>query len=136
MLAAQMVATHSLAMRLTKTASTSTFPPQIEAALNGAAKLMRIYTAQMEVLTRYRRRGEQTVRVEHVHIHSGGQAVVGVVNNTTRVGEGEPKHADRPRALAYAPEPALRSPNTERQAVPIARGEEPAPVPDARRRTG
>jgi hypothetical protein len=35
MLATQMVATHGLAVSLMKVASTSTFPPQIEAALNG-----------------------------------------------------------------------------------------------------
>jgi hypothetical protein len=134
MLVAQMVATHGLAMSLTKAASTSTFPPQIEAALNSAIKLMRTYTAQMEALVRYRRRGEQAVRVEHVHVHPGGQALVGVVN--TRVGEGEPNHADRPRALAHAPEPALWRPNAGRQAVPVAGSEEPAPLPDARWRPG
>ena len=30
-----------------------------------------------EVLLKYRRRGEQRVHVEHVHVHNGGKAIVG-----------------------------------------------------------
>jgi hypothetical protein len=91
----------------------------------------------MEALIRYRRRGEQTVRVEHVHVHPGGQAVVGIVNNArTAEAERDSYHAARPHALADAPEPALRSPHSERQAMPVAGGEEAAPLPHARRRPG
>ena len=35
---------------------------------------------KIEVLAKLRRGGEQTVRVEHVHVHSGGQAVAGHVS--------------------------------------------------------
>jgi hypothetical protein len=35
---------------------------------------------KIEVLAKLRRGGEQTVRVEHVHLHSGGQAVAGHVS--------------------------------------------------------
>ena len=34
-----------------------------------AIKLLRTYTAQLEALAKLRRGGEQTVRVEHVHVH-------------------------------------------------------------------
>jgi hypothetical protein len=111
MLVAQMVATHGLAMSLTKVASTSTFPPQIEAALNNAIKLMRTYTAQMEALVRYRRRGEQTVRVEHVHVHPGGQAVVGIQCPDGRSRKGFTACGSTPRACrcirVCVAEPAL-----------------------------
>jgi hypothetical protein len=30
---------------------------------------------------RYRRGNKQTVEVRHVHIHSGGQGVVGIINS-------------------------------------------------------
>src|SRR5437016_1013262 len=40
---------------------------------------------QVEALKRYRSRGEQTVRVEHVTVNKGGQAIVG---NVTHGGEG------------------------------------------------
>ena len=43
-------------------------------------KLARTFTAQVEALKRYRSRGEQTVRVEHVHVNEGGQAIIGDVS--------------------------------------------------------
>src|SRR5262249_40010389 len=36
---------------------------------NMAIKLPRTYTAQLEALAKLRRGGEETVRVEHVHVH-------------------------------------------------------------------
>jgi len=42
---------------------------------------MRIFLEELTALQRLRGRvGEQKVTVEHVHIHEGGQAVVGTVN--------------------------------------------------------
>ena len=38
----------------------------------------------MEALKRYRTDGQQKVTVEHVHVHAGGQAVVGTVNTRGR----------------------------------------------------
>ena len=37
------------------------------------------FAAQVEALKRYRSRGDQTVRVEHVTVNEGGQAIVGNV---------------------------------------------------------
>jgi hypothetical protein len=45
-----------------------------------AIKLLRTYTKQMEALQRYRGKGQQKVTVEHVRVHSGGQAIVGTVS--------------------------------------------------------
>jgi hypothetical protein len=38
------------------------------------------FAAQIEALKRYRSRAEQTVRVEHVTVNEGGQAIVGNVS--------------------------------------------------------
>ena len=43
---------------------------------------------QVEALAKLRRGGEQTVRVEHVHVYPGGQAVVGNVTHHGRPGVG------------------------------------------------
>ena len=40
---------------------------------------MRAYATQVEVLRRRRNGGQQFVRVEHVHVNEGGQAVIGDV---------------------------------------------------------
>ncbi len=45
--------------------------------LNGASKLLTRHHETLDALLKYRRRGEQRVHVEHVHVHNGGQAVVG-----------------------------------------------------------
>ena len=42
-----------------------------------AARLVRAYATQVEALRRLRSGGSQFVRVEHVHINEGGQAVIG-----------------------------------------------------------
>jgi hypothetical protein len=48
---------------------------------NLTTKFMRTYTLQVEALARKRRKGEQNVTVKHVHVHAGGQAVVGNVSH-------------------------------------------------------
>ena len=80
MLAAQMIAAHSAAMECYRRAM---IPEQPGAArnenLSQANKLSRTYATLMEALDRHRGKGQQKVTVEHVHVHSGGQAVVGAV---------------------------------------------------------
>ena len=46
---------------------------------SAAARLMRTFAMQVEVFRRLRNGGQQFVRVEHVHINEGGQAVIGNV---------------------------------------------------------
>jgi len=79
MLATQMVATHSAAITaLARLKSSETFLQHGNYG-NLAIKLLRTYTAQMEALNRHRGKGQQKVTVEHVHVHEGGQAIVGAV---------------------------------------------------------
>jgi hypothetical protein len=104
------------------------------ANLNQANKLSRTYAALLEALNRHRGKGQQKVTVEHVHVHAGGQAVVGVVG-TPGGGGDQRKSEEQPRAkqLAHALEPALPSQDTGRDSMPIARDDERA-LPDARRK--
>ena len=45
------------------------------------AKLGRAFAAQVEALRKLKNGGSQFVRVEHVHVNGGGQAVIGNVAN-------------------------------------------------------
>ena len=46
---------------------------------SAAARLLRAYATQFEAYRRLRHGGDQYVRVEHVHINEGAQAVIGNV---------------------------------------------------------
>ena len=79
-LAIQMAATHCAAMVvLSRLGCGSGSERRVAALGSAAARLLRAYTAQAEVLRRLRQGGQQHVRVEHVHVHDGGQAIVGAV---------------------------------------------------------
>ena len=56
---------------------------RVVAFASAAARLLRAYATQVEVLRRLRHGGEQYVRVEHVHVSDGGQAIIGNVNPKT-----------------------------------------------------
>jgi hypothetical protein len=81
MLAAQLLAAHNAGMECYRRAMLpeQTFQGRLE-ALNQASKLSRTFSALLEALNRHRGKGQQKVTVEHVHVHSGGQAIVGNVN--------------------------------------------------------
>jgi hypothetical protein len=79
-LAIQMACTHAAAMAVLAKLDSGFGTERRIAALGAtAARLMKAYAMQMEVLRRLRTGGQQLVRVEHVHINSGGQAVIGNV---------------------------------------------------------
>jgi hypothetical protein len=79
-LAVQMACSHAAAMSvLAKLDSAFGTERRIAALGSTAARLMKVYTMQMEVLRRLRNGGQQFVRVEHVHVNDGGQAVIGNV---------------------------------------------------------
>ena len=46
---------------------------------SAASRLVRAHATQVETLRRLRNGGSQFVRVEHVHVNEGGQAVIGAV---------------------------------------------------------
>jgi len=98
MLASQMVAVHHAAMEALLYGSGSldgrtslglgdSFAAQSAPRLEVATRLLRTFTMQVDTLAKWRNRGQQTVRVEHVTVESGGQAIVGAVAMGER-GEG------------------------------------------------
>jgi hypothetical protein len=79
MLAAQMAAVHTAMMTFAWRLTHVKTIPQQDSAERAFNKLGRTFAAQVEALKRYRSRGDQTVRVEHVTVNEGGQAIVGNV---------------------------------------------------------
>jgi hypothetical protein len=79
MLAAQMAATNALTMTFARRLNLVDTVPQQDSAVNAFNKLARTFAAQADTLKRYRSSGEQTMRVEHVTVQAGGQAIVGTV---------------------------------------------------------
>ena len=144
MLASQIAVTHSLAMDFLLRAKNADQIPQFDSAGRLAAKLLVAFAGHVELLNKLKRGGSQTVCVEHVHVHPGGQAIVGNVSTGGREpekNERQPHAPDNnqtvaPRCLAAEPSPALSCIDTSRQAVPVPSGEGEEPLPDARRRGG
>jgi hypothetical protein len=130
MIAAQLIAAHNAAMECYRRAmiGEQTFEGHRE-NLTQANKLSRTYTVLLDALNRHRGKGQQKVTVEHVHVHSGGQAIVGSVEAG---GGGAPKTKDQPHALAYAPSRTLPSADAPGNRVSVACDEE-REVPNARR---
>jgi hypothetical protein len=131
MIAAQLIAAHNAAMECYRRAMLpeQTFEGRREALSN---KLSRTSATLVEALNRHRGKGQQKVTVEHVHVHSGGQAVVGVVESPGGQGEASSKEQPPAKQLTHEPQQALRSADEERQALPSA-GNEEREVSDARR---
>jgi hypothetical protein len=131
MMAAQLIAAHNAAMECYRRAMIprQSFEGRRE-NLNQANKLSRTYATLLEALNRHRGKGQQKVTVEHVHVHAGGQAVVGLVD---RPGGCSTKSEEQPHAkqIAHAPQPPLWSTNEKGQSVQVA-GDEEREVPDAR----
>jgi hypothetical protein len=96
-------------------------------------KLARTFAAQVEALKKRRSAGEQTIKIEHVTVNEGGQAIVGIVKPQGGGGAGkiesqphEPCATDE-RSLPLLGEvkangKALPSPiSTRAQGVPVSR---------------
>jgi hypothetical protein len=133
MMAAQLIAAHSAAIECYRRAmiGEQTWEGRRE-NLNQANKLSRTFAVLLDALNHHRGKGQQKVTVEHVHVHSGGQAVVGVVAPTGgghRSKSEEQSHAEQ---IAHAPEPAMWSAHEEGDTVPVASDAE-RPVSNARR---
>jgi hypothetical protein len=133
MLAAQMAVVHTATMTFGRRLAHVDTIPQQDSAERAFNKLARTFAAQVEALKRYRTGGEQRVTVEHVHVHSGGQAIVGTVESPTPVNSSTYGNQGDARQITHTPQPAMRSPDKERQLVPVASDAE-RPLPHARRK--
>ncbi|MEO6013925.1 MAG: hypothetical protein ABIQ30_10125 [Devosia sp.] len=81
LLACQMAAVHVITMGAAASLIQGAKGPVADLKIAQLNKLSRTFTTQIEALKRYRSKGDQRVVVEHVHVHEGGQAVVGNVTN-------------------------------------------------------
>lgn len=80
-LAIQMAATHSATMGIfSRYGGDFGGEHSMVAGASALARLLKAFATQLEVLRRIRNGGTQVVRVEHVHIHEGAQAVIGTVS--------------------------------------------------------
>jgi len=119
MLAAQMVACHHAAMDCFRRAMlpNQTFEGR-QQNLNFASKLQRSYATHMETLDKHRGKGQQKVTVEHVHVHQGGQAIVGAVEAGVGATAKSQEQAHG-KSITHAPEPEMRGAfEADRQTVP------------------
>ena len=136
MMATQLIAAHHATMECYRLAilNGQTFEVWRE-SLNQANKLSRTWATLLDALNKHRGKGQQKVTVEHVHVHAGGQAVVGNVERPGGGGGGkseeQPRAKENIQAIAHAPEPPMWRQDPERDAVPVTRDGE-WPLPDAR----
>jgi len=122
-LATQMVGCHSLSMAMLCRAKSTTRTDQLQLYGNLAVKLQRTFTAQIEALARLRGKGQQTVRVEHVTVQAGAQAIVGDVHHHgTGRGRGHRRNKEQPHGTSQPTEcTALSSPDPIGESVPVPR---------------
>jgi hypothetical protein len=93
-LAIQMACTHTAAMSvLARFGSGGGSERRVAPLANAAARLLKAYSIQVETFRRLRHGGDQHVRVEHVHVADGGQAIVGNVKSGDH--HREPLHSER-----------------------------------------
>jgi len=118
MMAAQLIAAHNAAMECYRRAmiGEQTFEGRRE-NLNQANKLSRTWATLLDALNKHRGKGQQKVTVEHVHVHAGGQAMVGTIE--TPGGGDRNKSEEQPHAkqIAHAPEPAPVARDVERALI-------------------
>jgi hypothetical protein len=121
MIAAQLLAAHNAAMECYRRAMIpeQTFEGRRE-NLSQANKLSRTYAVLLEALNRHRGKGQQKVTVEHVHVHAGGQAIVGSVKPAEKGAKKTEGRPDAVREIENEPSIPLRSPDPQRTPVPIA----------------
>jgi hypothetical protein len=114
--------------------------PESDSAALTLSRLQRAFTTQMDALSNLRRGGRQKVVVEHVHVHPGGQAIVGDVTHTGRgVSDenGRQAHAaDDKGAIAASGSVPMWCPDAAREALPISSREGQETLSDARGSAG
>ena len=138
MIVCQMAVTHSLTMRSYGNLNRSDNIQQQDSNALTIARLTKAFASQVDALAKLRRGGEQRVVVEHVHIHAGGQAIVGAVTHTGAPrglieNQGQP-HATNNAGPAIASDgEAMRSQDPVRETMPVPSGQRPQAFPNARR---
>lgn len=84
MLAAQMAAVHQMQQRLMMYSYNG--DQSLESMthyINAIAKLSNVFIQQINAMNKLKGVNQPKVTIEHVHVHNGGQAVVGTINTST-----------------------------------------------------
>ena len=91
MLGSEMIASHEAAMSFLSRATNPEQPTaNIDLNVARATRLMRLFNEQLDAWAKLRgKSGQQKVTVEHVHVHQGGQAIVGTVTSGRPGGGGQ-----------------------------------------------
>lgn len=84
MLLSQMAAVHTHLMKSLALANSDCSMSTKETIYCMANKLLKTFTTQVEVYEKFKRGGHQSIKVDHVHVHNGAQAIVGNVNHENR----------------------------------------------------
>ena len=71
--------------------------------------MLRTFALQVEALQRYRGKGQQKVTVEHVHVHAGGQAIVGAITPGGRGKEKSDEQAHAPSEITHEPRTPVKA---------------------------
>lgn len=102
LLAAQMAAIHNATMTAVRRLAQVEDIAQQDSASTMVTKLARTFAMQVEALKKHRSTGEQTIKVQHVTVNDGGQAIVGTVHAG---GRGAEKTRERPHEPCGTDEP-------------------------------
>jgi hypothetical protein len=114
-----MAAVHMQMMTFARRLSNADTYLESEMAEKAFNKLARTFATQMEALNRYRGKGQQKMTVEHVHVHDGGQAMVGQFSHE---GGGSAQiKKEKPHAPGHAERATMSGEDAAENVVPIAR---------------
>src|SRR5260221_5165441 len=83
---------------------------------------------------RHRGKGKQQIRVEHVHVNQGGQAIVGVVNREEARPSKDVGEADAAKVIEHQPETPMRGVDPQRETVSVSARDRGEALPGARPR--
>jgi hypothetical protein len=134
LLALQMVAAHLGAMRCLSLSGQAQQLVQFQVHGELANKFMRTYALHLETLSKLRRGGEQNMKVEHVYVYQGGQAVVGDINVSRGEGVREiDRQPHAPGSAALVSSEKVRSEDAVGRSLSGASNQRKAKVPHARR---
>lgn len=136
-LAVNAAAAHQTALKLIEKSCSADAPFASAALAAAAARLMRACSDQILALDRLRRKADQVISVEHLHVHSGGRAIVAneVHPRGVKKNAGRPhRPADLSRAEVEG-SPPLRCQYEGRDALPVPSGTREGEVPHSRRRS-
>jgi hypothetical protein len=127
LLAVQMAAVQIASIRHARMMNHTESIAQLDIQERVVNKLMRTFTTQMEAIRKHRNGGNQKVTVKHVHVHEGGQAIVGNVSHGGGSNSQKPRQSHEEREdddLPLSVRAALHGNLQEdRQSVWVASGE-------------